>query len=63
MKYHSGARVSVQERGELVIAMPPNPSHLEFVDPVVVGMARAAATDAVEPGAPQAAARRARCRS
>ena len=53
VKYHSGARVSVQEGGELVIAMPPNPSHLEFVDPVVVGMARAAATDAVEPGAPR----------
>jgi 2-oxoglutarate dehydrogenase E1 component len=53
VKYHSGARVSVQEGGELVITLPPNPSHLEFVDPVVVGMARAAATEAVEPGAPR----------
>ena len=33
--------------------MPPNPSHLEFVDPVVVGMARAAATDVSAPGAPR----------
>jgi 2-oxoglutarate dehydrogenase E1 component len=53
VKYHSGARVSVKERGELTIAMPPNPSHLEFVDPVVTGMARAAATDAAAPGAPR----------
>ncbi len=53
VKYHSGARVAMHERSELVIAMPPNPSHLEFVDPVVVGMARAAATDAAEPGAPR----------
>jgi 2-oxoglutarate dehydrogenase E1 component len=53
VKYHSGARVSVREGSELVISMPPNPSHLEFVDPVVVGMARAAATDAIEPGAPK----------
>jgi 2-oxoglutarate dehydrogenase E1 component len=52
VKYHSGARVSVKGGGELVISMPPNPSHLEFVDPVVVGMARAASTDAGKGGAP-----------
>ena len=34
--------------------MPPNPSHLEAVDPVLNGMARAAATDAsTQPGAPR----------
>ena len=33
--------------------MPPNPSHLEAVDPVVVGMARAAGTVADGPGAPR----------
>jgi 2-oxoglutarate dehydrogenase E1 component len=33
--------------------MPPNPSHLEAVDPVVVGMARAAGTVADRPGPPQ----------
>jgi 2-oxoglutarate dehydrogenase E1 component len=52
VKYHSGARVSVRGGGELVIVMPPNPSHLEFVDPVVVGMARAASTDTGRPGPP-----------
>ena len=29
---------------DLVVSMPPNPSHLEAVDPVVEGMARAAGT-------------------
>jgi 2-oxoglutarate dehydrogenase E1 component len=52
VKYHSGARVSMRGGGELVISMPPNPSHLESVDPVVVGMARAAGTDASRPGRP-----------
>jgi 2-oxoglutarate dehydrogenase E1 component len=33
--------------------MPPNPSHLEAVDPVVVGMARAAGTVADHPGPPR----------
>ena len=32
--------------------MPPNPSHLEAIDPVLEGMARAAGTDASRPGAP-----------
>ena len=34
----------------LSISMPPNPSHLEAVDPVLNGMARAAATAADPPG-------------
>ena len=29
---------------DVVVTMPPNPSHLEAVDPVVLGMARAAGT-------------------
>jgi 2-oxoglutarate dehydrogenase E1 component len=53
VKYHAGARVKVSAGRELVISMPPNPSHLEFVDPVVVGMARAASTDTSKPGAPK----------
>ncbi len=46
VKYHLGARRAVRENGELdlVISMPPNPSHLEAIDPVVEGMARAAGT-------------------
>jgi len=35
----------------LVIAMPPNPSHLELVNPISVGMARAAGTRADRRGA------------
>ncbi|MEZ5283753.1 MAG: 2-oxoglutarate dehydrogenase E1 component [Vicinamibacterales bacterium] len=55
VKYHAGARV--ERRGDLpdslVISMPPNPSHLEAVDPVLNGMARAAATFTDQPGAPR----------
>ena len=47
VKYHRGSRRIVdpqQTNGEaqrpLVVAMPPNPSHLELVNPVSVGMAR-----------------------
>ncbi len=43
VKYHRGAR-GVREVGEgrrVSIELVPNPSHLEFVDPVVEGIARA----------------------
>jgi 2-oxoglutarate dehydrogenase E1 component len=43
VKYHAGARTAVPS-GRTFVTMPPNPSHLEAVNPVVVGMARAAGT-------------------
>ena len=55
VKYHAGARIEAQPDGlpkQVVISMPPNPSHLEAVDPLLNGMARAAATTANQPGAP-----------
>ena len=55
VKYHAGARIEAKPDGlpkQVVISMPPNPSHLEAVDPVVNGMARAAATATGNPGAP-----------
>ena len=54
VKYHAGARVEVADggTGHLTVSMAPNPSHLEAVNPVVVGMARAAGTQADQPGSP-----------
>jgi 2-oxoglutarate dehydrogenase E1 component len=52
VKYHAGARTAAP-RGQMYITMPPNPSHLEAVDPVAVGMARAAGTSANQRGAAQ----------
>ena len=54
VKYHLGASRAVTggEEVALVVSMPPNPSHLEAIDPVLEGMARAAGTDASRPGAP-----------
>ena len=54
VKYHAGAHRAIKggEELDLVISMPPNPSHLEAVDPVVEGMARAAGTDVQSGGAP-----------
>ena len=43
VKYHHGAhgRYQTDAGPELDIVLAPNPSHLEFVNPVVMGMARA----------------------
>lgn len=49
VKYHKGA---LRQIGDLTIQMAPNPSHLEAVNPVVVGMARAAGTDRSNAGLP-----------
>jgi 2-oxoglutarate dehydrogenase E1 component len=49
VKYHAGARTS-SPRGHTFVTMPPNPSHLEAVNPVVAGMARAAGTYVDERG-------------
>ena len=43
VKYHAGARRVVGTQSDRVtVIMAPNPSHLEFVNPVAEGMARAA---------------------
>jgi 2-oxoglutarate dehydrogenase E1 component len=54
VKYHLGASRALGggEAVALVVSMPPNPSHLEAIDPVLEGMARAAGTDASRAGAP-----------
>jgi 2-oxoglutarate dehydrogenase E1 component len=62
VKYHAGARREVRnqnadtrngtDRRSVTVIMAPNPSHLEFVDPVVQGMARAADEDRHHVGAP-----------
>ena len=55
VKYHLGARRAIKggEAVGLVITMPPNPSHLEAVNPVAEGMARAAGTVVNKKGAPR----------
>ena len=53
VKYHAGARRAYQssdlrdgtDRRTVNVVMAPNPSHLEFVNPVVEGMARATTDD------------------
>src|SRR3954463_5945646 len=54
VKYHAGARRAMKggRAVELVVSMPPNPSHLEAIDPVVEGMARAAGTVVDSAGPP-----------
>ncbi len=55
VKYHLGARRTYTEDGmrDMPITLTPNPSHLEFVNPVVTGRARAAQDDRSHAGAPR----------
>ncbi|MFD2704521.1 2-oxoglutarate dehydrogenase E1 component [Salibacterium lacus] len=54
VKYHLGAHKKVeQETFESRITLANNPSHLEFVNPVVEGYARASQDDNSRPGFPQ----------
>jgi 2-oxoglutarate dehydrogenase E1 component len=55
VKYHKGAyRVMATPDGvQMEVKIAPNPSHLELVNPVVAGMARAAGTDTERPGQPR----------
>ncbi|HXF63029.1 MAG TPA: 2-oxoglutarate dehydrogenase E1 component [Caldilineaceae bacterium] len=55
VKYHAGARRALAEGDtlDLLVSMAPNPSHLEHVNPVVEGMARAAGTFTDQPGPPR----------
>jgi 2-oxoglutarate dehydrogenase E1 component len=54
VKYHLGARKAYREGDvfEMPLTLVPNPSHLEFVNPVVEGRARAAQERHNERGAP-----------
>ncbi len=51
VKYHLGAEGTyrTQADGEVHVAVAPNPSHLEAVDPVVEGRARAEQTERSQP--------------
>jgi 2-oxoglutarate dehydrogenase E1 component len=54
VKYHAGGRRAYRAQdGTVTIQMAPNPSHLEFVNPVVEGMARAADEDRRRQGTPR----------
>lgn len=53
VKYHLGADREIKENTvEATITLANNPSHLEFVNPVVEGFARAAQDDRSKPGYP-----------
>ncbi len=54
VKYHKAWKrtITTASGHALTLTMPPNPSHLEAVNPVAVGMARAAGTDTSKPGMP-----------
>jgi len=51
VKYHQGAVGGRETQGrEIKITVSPNPSHLEFVDPVVEGMVRARQDESIASG-------------
>ncbi|WEG14108.1 2-oxoglutarate dehydrogenase E1 component [Pullulanibacillus sp. KACC 23026] len=54
VKYHLGGVRKIKENGQVVarVTLANNPSHLEFVNPVVEGYARASQDDRSNPGYP-----------
>ena len=55
VKYHLGAKLAQTADGatvEVPLVLAPNPSHLEFVNPVVEGMVRASQDQRSQPGPP-----------
>ena len=50
VKYHFGYKRAINGKYNLVVEMADNPSHLELVNPVVEGMARAATSQTDKPG-------------
>jgi 2-oxoglutarate dehydrogenase E1 component len=53
VKYHMGWEgIHENTDAEVRVTLAPNPSHLEFVNPVVIGMARAIQDDTRTPGSP-----------
>lgn len=54
VKYHLGAHhaIGANATAPTIVIMPPNPSHLEAINPVVEGMARAEGTTVNRAGAP-----------
>jgi 2-oxoglutarate dehydrogenase E1 component len=55
VKYHKGARHAVKggEMVKMILSLPPNPSHLEHINPVLMGMSRASGSKVDEPGPPE----------
>ena len=55
VKYHHGAKglYALRSGGDIRIRLAPNPSHLEYVNPVVLGMARAKQLDGASDPADQ----------
>jgi 2-oxoglutarate dehydrogenase E1 component len=55
VKYHMGGYRQAEQNVEtdVVVRVPANPSHLEQIDPVILGMARAANTAVDRPGVPR----------
>ncbi|MFW5905001.1 MAG: 2-oxoglutarate dehydrogenase E1 component, partial [bacterium] len=55
VKYHHGAKglYELRDGTELDVTLAPNPSHLEFVNPVVGGMARSLQFNGTEPDVEQ----------
>ncbi|MFT3894532.1 MAG: 2-oxoglutarate dehydrogenase E1 component [Anaerolineales bacterium] len=55
VKYHMGGYKLPRpdQKADLVIRIPPNPSHLELVDPFILGMSRAANEGVDQPGSPK----------